>query len=64
MGWEIKVIQVDLNSLRWGLITKRLIEIEPQKAITLVETSFCGLELVVIRNKPREDRARKGLQPG
>jgi hypothetical protein len=64
VGWEIKVIQVDLNSLGWGLITKRLIEIEPRKAITSAEASFRGSGLVVVRDEPREDGARKGLRPG
>lgn len=54
MGWEIKVIQVNLNSLGWGLITKRLMEIELRRAITLAEPFFLsGSGVVIVRDEPR-----------
>jgi hypothetical protein len=34
------VIQVNLNSLGWGLVTKRLMEMELRRAITLAEPFF------------------------
>jgi hypothetical protein len=60
----MKVVQIDLNSLGWGLVAKRLMEMEPRRAVTSTKPSFLGSGLVVVRDEPRGDGARKGLRPG
>jgi hypothetical protein len=51
VGWEIKVIQVNLNSLGWGLVTKRLMEMELRRAITLAEPFFLsGSGVMVVQS--------------
>ena len=57
------MVQIDLNSLGWGLVTKRLMEMELRRAVTSAKPSFLGSGLVVVRDEPRETR-RKGLRPG